>query len=83
MNAEPGNLYFARGNAAMEPRSTVPNVPIPVMKSVLKAYLENGIAKLSIMVARSTKLSVVGLSTVSRGGKIKISLNGLNALVIV
>ena len=67
----------------MEPRSTVPKVPSPVITSVLNMYLDNGIVKSSMMVPRSKKLFSVGFSTVSFGGYIKISENGLNALVRV
>ena len=73
-------MYFASGNAAIDPRSTVPLVPIPVINNVLKMYLESGTSKPSIIFFRSKKLLRVGLSTVSLGGKINISLNGLNAL---
>jgi hypothetical protein len=67
----------------MEPSRTVPRVPSPVIIVVLNTYLVNGTLKLSTMVARSRKLFRVGFSTVSFGGKIKISLSGLKAFATI
>jgi hypothetical protein len=67
----------------MEPSRTVPRVPSPVIIDVLNIYLVNGTLKVSTIVARSRKLFNVGFSTVNFGGKIKISLSGLNAFAII
>jgi len=80
---DPGNTYFASGNAAIEPMMTLLTVPAAVRNTVLNKYLDIGIQELPIMMNKSWKFVSVGLCTNSFGGNIKISFNGLNALLIM
>ena len=62
-------------------RSRCPAVPTTLMNRLLNMYRDSGTQKLAVIRSSSMKLSRVGRLTKSRGGKMKISLSGLNAVM--
>lgn len=79
----PGNLYFAKGYAAMDAIKICPTVPRTLIKMLLNRYLLKGTKELANNANKSLKFLVVGFITKNLGGKINNSSIGLKARVTV
>ncbi|MHB8962161.1 MAG: hypothetical protein ACYC5K_03320 [Saccharofermentanales bacterium] len=76
----PGKSCLANGYAAMLAKNRCPAVPIILTRKLLKRYLDSGTQKDAVICCNSMKLLTVGCLTKSLGGKINISVIGLNAV---
>jgi len=81
ISREPGKRCLAMAKAQSDAKSTWPAVPRQVMIKVFKRYLEMGTHDSAMRMARSLKLSRVGLRTKNLGGKRNSSFRGLKALL--